>query len=741
MEFRMSLLSKMALALLLVLPVSQLRASPPDPIRKAISLDEIIVTPARRKQTAQSASRSVSAVSDKKREETVGRSLSEILEDEMGVHIQITNRGAGSPIIRGFAGPQNLIILDGVRFNTGTFRTGPNQYLALINPYAMTRVEVVRGSSSVLYGNGAMGGVLKIFTREPEFLGDGSVTRLAGDFRGRFGSADLSEGATVFGNASWRNVAISLGGAFDLFHTLRAGGGIEVPASDYQVGYWQAKLRAGRNTPWTVSAAYMGTLIRNAGRTDKLGRGEVRRYDNDDHLAYARFTWRGRKSLRSLRATLTYHHLNEFVERANCHTDGGGVVLDKAKCAVMETAEVVKLRHNTDTVNVLGLDLDARFVFGKTLQFLLTTGLEFYYDMVDSNRQDAKEADGFQWKDASRGNFSDGSTYLTFGTYVHGEAVVPFGGKLNGKRPFELVFGGGGRLSLIGASAPDVPGLGEVNYQHMGFVGSAGVQLRFWKLFNIYTTFMQGFRAPNLQETTVLGNTGSKFEVPNPDLLPERSDTIEVGLKFRTFKHLRLRVSYFYSFLQNALDETDATYENQSSIDGTPVVQRVNAIKGSSQGIEAQVELHWKRFRLSTGVTWMEAELEKASGDVAPARRIPPIFGHLSLRYEHPRPRAFAEVFLRFAGQQTDLHPSDLKDLRICETSYHSGVLKKDVGEPCDGTPGYVVLGVRGGWQFHKNWRMNLVLNNVLDASYRVFGSGMPGPGIEGRVSLHGEFP
>jgi len=267
------------------------------------------------------------------------------------------------------------------------------------------------------------------------------------------------------------------------------------------------------------------------------------------------------------------------------------------------------------------------------------------------------------------------------------------------------------------------------------------LQFRLKKRLNIYGTFMQGFRAPNLQETTVLGNTGSKFEIPNPDLMPERSDTIEVGVKFRAFSRLTVRLAYFFSFLKNALDEQAATYGGQSAIDGTPVVQRVNATKGTSQGIEAQLKLNLGRLSLEGAVTWMEAELESSTGELNPARRVPPVFGQLTLRYAHPRPRAFAEVFLRFAARQTLLHPSDLKDLRICETSTHSGVLKQDIGEPCEGSPGYVLLGLRGGWQFHGNWRLNLVVNNVLDAYYRVFASGMPGSGVEGRLSLHGVFP
>ena len=78
-----------------------------------------------------------------------------------GVSLQRTNRGAGTPIIRGFVGPQNLIFIDDVRYNLSTFRTGPNQYAALSDPLGMDAVALTLGPGAVRYGSGAMGGVLR----------------------------------------------------------------------------------------------------------------------------------------------------------------------------------------------------------------------------------------------------------------------------------------------------------------------------------------------------------------------------------------------------------------------------------------------------------------------------------------------------------------------------------------------------------------------------------------------------
>jgi outer membrane receptor protein involved in Fe transport len=221
------------------------------------------------------------------------------------------------------------------------------------------------------------------------------------------------------------------------------------------------------------------------------------------------------------------------------------------------------------------------------------------------------------------------------------------------------------RFSNFGAWAPDVPEIGNVRYSHNGLVASGGVQWLKPELFDIYASYVQGFRAPNLQETTVLGDTGSKFEIPNPDLKPERSDTIEVGAKV-DLAPVEVGAAWFYSMLSDAIDEEAATWEGASEVDGTPVVRRVNAASGLYTGVEGSLALELWRFTLSGGITWIQGELEDAAGETHPARRVPPLNGLGSLRYDHTNRRFFAEVYAQWAATQDELHPSDHKDLRIC---------------------------------------------------------------------------
>jgi len=592
-------------------------------------------------------------------------------------------------------------------------------------------MEIVRGPSAVLYGNGAMGGVINLPTDEPGL--DDLSQGWTGSAQAGFASADLSPGGAARLATKARELSLLGGGSYTRFGELRAGGGDRQPLSDYDAGSWRARAVYRPTESLRVTGAYFGTRIDRAGRTDRAGQGDVRFYDNRDHFSYLSFGWRGNGAVSHIRATGSFHRTDEHADRYNCPTDPNtSTALDLAGCLTLEDRFLNRKRRYDDSVDSLGVDLDVGLNL-LSQRLAIAGGAEAYWDFIGSSAEDARlSEDGtFPFVESQRGNFSDDSRYRTLGIYLHGDVTV---WRINPALG-EIHVLAGGRFSNFAASAPDVPGIGDVDYAYNGFSFAGGLQWLRPDLFNGYATYTQGFRAPNLQETTVLGDTGSKFEIPNDGLEPERSDTIEAGGRLRILSS-ELHAAYFYSLLHHAIDEAPALYNGMGTIDGKPVIKRVNAEEGHYQGVEGSARVHLWRMTLGGGIAWIEGELTDIDDQTYPARRVPPLFGLASLRYDHRDDRFFAELFSRLAARQDALHPSDEQDLRICETAPHSGVLKTD----CNGTKGWYTLNLRGGVRFAGAFRINAALLNLTDRKYKLHGSGFYAPGFDARITLIAEF-
>lgn len=106
-------------------------------------------------------------------ESQIPANLGDLLQDIPGVTTTGSPRRTGEePSIRGFSGPNIIITLDGARQNFNSGHDGR----AFIDPAFLSEVEVVRGSSSALYGSGGTGGVIALRTlNASDLLGEGET--------------------------------------------------------------------------------------------------------------------------------------------------------------------------------------------------------------------------------------------------------------------------------------------------------------------------------------------------------------------------------------------------------------------------------------------------------------------------------------------------------------------------------------------------------------------------------------
>ncbi len=703
-------------------------------ILRDIKLNKIVVTATRHKTTAFKTPRSVDIVNKKEIEFIHPRTLPDALSQSTGVFIQKTNRGAGAPIIRGMIGPENLILVDGVRFNNSTFRTGPNQYLAMIDPWIAQRIEVLRGNASVFYGSDAIGGVINVITKNPVNLDGWGST---GDTIVRAATADTSLGGTIEANISTPAPAFLISGGGDVFHELRNGNGLWEPESGYQRMAWSGKMRYPITKKLDITGAYFGNMILNTGRTDRLNQGRLRYYDNTDNLAYLRMTYKQHGILDKLEFNISYHRTSEIQKKYRCMTDHSGVIIDKEACIEHRLENMKKKTWSKDVVHTPGAFLTATLRPTPILDTVIL-GTEVYYDYVLSQAKKSVP-DNWNWTQVKRGNFSNGSTYLNYGLFAYLDRSILKWDK--GKS--RLTIGAGTRFSYMAASAPDVPGIGNVKYSYSGVVASANVSLILKRFLNLYFDFSQGFRAPNLQETTVLGDTGNQFEVPNDKLKPVHSNSYEVGLKIR-YKGLDFTIDTFYTKLTDMFERQNLPQTEWKSLGLSPqdvgqleVVKRVNAAKGIYKGVESSVYLSLTRgLRVRGNLTWTKGDVTDSKGVTQPARRVPPLFGLAGIGYYAPSGRYFMEFYVQGAMGQHRLNKKDKTDLRICEDPMNPGRLLPD----CKGSTGWITLNITGGYRFSKHFYLQAKISNLTGEYYKIYGSGIYSPGLDASLLLNARW-
>jgi vitamin B12 transporter len=122
-------------------------------------------------------------------------SLRDVLAQQPGVQLSSNGsyRSSTGIFLRGAAGSQTIVLIDGIRVGSATSGTAAFENMPLAR---IERIEILRGAASALYGPDAVGGVIQIFTRAPSEglaadagigFGSNGLRQSSASVRGSFG--------------------------------------------------------------------------------------------------------------------------------------------------------------------------------------------------------------------------------------------------------------------------------------------------------------------------------------------------------------------------------------------------------------------------------------------------------------------------------------------------------------------------------------------------------------------------
>jgi outer membrane receptor protein involved in Fe transport len=642
------------------------------------TIEEIQVTATRRPAAVSEISAALTVVTA----EEIARAklATDSLAARPGVFVQQTTPGQGAAIIRGLKGSEVLHLVDGMRLNNAIFRNAPTQYMALVAPGSIERIEVLRGAPASLYGSDAVGGVVQAVSRMPAF--DTAGSRF--DALLAFDTADQARTVRAAAEFGDQSLATLVSGEYLETGNRRVGGGDRVVPSAYDAKGARIAVSATPSATerWLFDLQYAEQPM--TPRVDELvpGFGQV------DPSSSEFFFAPNQRVFAHVR-----HTRDDGLWGASWTVDAGWQRIVDDRISRNYLADVRRREGNRS--DLAGLTVSAN---GDTESGAWVAGIEYYYDRVDSTRVEEDVASGIETPVASR--FPDGSTMAQaalFGSYMR---------RLNSRHALT----GGLRYSAIRTRLPAVGVIDATDVDQDDISADLGWLFDFTDRTQVTANLGFGFRAPNVFDLGTLGERpGNRFNVPNPDLQSEHITQFDLGLR-----HYGDRWEIdVVAFVLHYTDRIASVLTGDVTPTGRDVIQSRNVDAADIAGLELGGRLLLTdNLAADVVVNVIRGEQSDASGVNVAGDRIPPFNGRLGLRYQW-RDDLLIEPYVIFADAQQRLSPRDIIDPRI---------------NPA-GTPGWITANLRVSWTASETWHITLQLENILDKRYRVHGSGIDSPG------------
>jgi outer membrane receptor protein involved in Fe transport len=649
---------------------------------------------------------------------TIGNAL----EGSAGVMVQQSTYGQVSPFLRGLTGYQVLNLIDGIRFNNSTFRSGPNQYLALIEPGQAQRIEAMLGPASSQYGSDALGGAIQIRTQSPDFSND-RRTMINAEAQTFAASADASFGTGAKISIGTRRLAWLIGADWRRHNDLRAGGGNDsrhvsrrfLGLSDELIhnlygirnqdtGFtqygWHTKLAARLSGNQNLTLWYQDSTLDGVRGYKDLwgGLGRLRSDFEPQGLRffYARYEKLQLGFLDSLTGTFSI----------NSQSDGS------IRQGLRATDPLIR---DEILVDSFGYAIQATTHIGESNA--LVFGGEAYHERIDAHRDETDPRTNFS--NEKRALYPNGSRYATAGLFaqdtweiLRGKLRANFGGRFT-KAGFQT-FAGSNR----DASGQNL-GVVDSTQTFNDLTFNANLSWQVTSVFALNLLASRGFRAPNLNDLGALGLNDLGYEVPAEAaaaaaglmgasdgegvvsngkkvsaLKAERLFNYELGATLRSRK-LYLRAHVFDAGLKDPIVRRTLLFPADripAQLAGVPVIpisptpsqlaQNVVsvAVALDPRAVKAFVnEGEAKYYGMETAFRYLLSSRWSAEGNYSYLvgrelnpnrfiRRLPPQQGFLAIRFQ-PGSRRFRVNWLElngiFSGGQERLSGGDLTDERI----------------------------------------------------------------------------
>ena len=486
---------------------------------ESIQLEEYTITATQNPELKSSeAPVPVSVVTSEEIEQKGITTVKELFEHTSGVDAK-TAGGSVMPVIRGLSDEQVLILVNGVRLSDE--RPGGNHILS-IDPAQIDRLEIVKGPGSVLYGAGAVAGVVNIITKKAP-RGESEEFEISGEVGAGYGGNNNAKSAKAQINASSKDLNFYIGGVkrksdnikspqeevkFSFYdgYTIWAGGGYTSGNWNTAINLWQTKADIGITAPRNFVADYFKDETHTMGDLKISYQSESGILRQFDMLA----GWQ--------------EHNRHRIRKPN-------------------EEKLVDIHVDKETPTLRG-----QWILVPSEANRITTGFDLYNEDLSSSRV----MDGFPPAIAKFNGVSVIAPSSRTGVGIFLQDEYKFSEKLNmttGLRYDSIETKTDGAPPPFFITSPQ-------SDTDSAFSGALGLVYKTSEYSNIYANVGRAFRAPTLIERYYFGpHDGPAQDRGNPNLDPEISLNTDIGARIKTDKY-KASISLYYNTVDDLIQKS-----------------------------------------------------------------------------------------------------------------------------------------------------------------------------------------
>ena len=503
---------------------------------QANNLDKVIVT-AKTKQSVETTAGSITVITQEQISKMHVSSIQDVLLETVGINISVDNNtstGRGGISIRGARSKHTLILVDGKRVSGSDSQIPFSDFQYNWVPINMiSKIEIIRGPMSSIYGSNAIGGVINIITKKSNKKIHGGISLL-----GANSSAD---------GGNERDVSFNLGGTIAEKLTLSLAAEIKETKTTFNAKSYIKPANPRFGTP--AQAIDAGETVIREGKKVKNLILDLE-YNLDDTSSISLSYLKGRED-RIRKDDDVYERINRDNYSLAYKKNFSDITMDMKYYATN-----VKDRNNTSKYfhKVEDRTFSLDFQIDSFDNHFVTTGLEYRTESYKKPYDDGRTL------------FSDKISYKSIFVQdeieINDALILTLGSRYDKHERF------GSEIS------PKANIVYSINENH-----------------KLKASYGHGFNAPSLTQNS------SKYVVPagptrtyrgNDDLQAETSDTFEIGYEF--YKgNTSFKSAIFHTKFNNLIN----TNEERTPSGHTNVVYR-NVVEAKVQGLEleyAQKEL------------------------------------------------------------------------------------------------------------------------------------------------------